>query len=89
MTAVTNINAIYLGNFASVDQAEGFDWVSELSGNLVNITRTASQMKLVAITNYDSNHDGVMSDDDFLAQENVTYNLGSGLVSAVTDGSLL
>lgn len=58
MTATGTIKAIYLGNFSSLDSYEA-DYVSEHAGNLVGVTRDYTQMKLVAVTYYDKDHNGV------------------------------
>ncbi|NBQ01887.1 MAG: hypothetical protein EBU27_01415, partial [Opitutae bacterium] len=63
MTATGTINAIYLGNFSSLDSYEA-DYVSEHAGNLVGVTRDYTQMKFVAVTYYDKDHNGVVADDE-------------------------
>lgn len=88
MTATGTIKAIYLGNFSSLDSYEA-DYVSEYAGNLVGVTRDYSQMKLVSVTYYDKDHNGVIADDEGNHYyDNISYNTGSGTVTNYTDGTL-
>ncbi len=88
MTAITNINMIYLGTFASTDVNErnfNAERADLLSGQSVD----ASQLQILAVTTRDARVDGAISDDDrFGTSDRFSYQLNGQQVTATSDATM-
>ncbi|SEQ24320.1 Ca2+-binding protein, RTX toxin-related [Loktanella sp. DSM 29012] len=96
MTAISNVNLIYLGNYADVDVSEfttslllfkTVNYDAEHAANLEGITRTSSQLSLVQATLRDAEHDGVISDNEN-SHDTVAYTINGTSYHNKTDSTL-
>ncbi|SDJ24653.1 Hint domain-containing protein [Lutimaribacter saemankumensis] len=88
MTKTTYVNAIYLGNFASVDTNEN-DYDAEHEAALKGVTVDHGTLQVVSLRLDDRDHNGTISDDECNPYcDKVTYDIGSGQVSNQTDATL-
>ena len=63
MTKTTYVNAIYLGNFASVDTNES-DYDAEHEAALTGVTVDHGTLQVVSLRLDDKDHNGTISDDE-------------------------
>ena len=88
----TTATMLYLGNLPPLDPMEGTgNYTAENASSLLGTyTHKDAPLKLVAVTQHDTNGDGIISDDSSgQAAESMSYNLGSGSVSSKLDTEVL
>ena len=77
MTKTTYVNAIYLGNFASVDTNES-DYDAEHEAALTGVTVDHGTLQVVSLRLDDKDHNGTISDDECNPYcDKVTYDIGT------------
>lgn len=81
----TVMNFLYIGTFADVDDSET-DWLAE---NAASLLGTHDAIGIVPVTADDANGDGLIYDDESGTTEGLTYDVGGGPVSTLTDSSML
>lgn len=85
MPTTSTSTMFFLGNFADMDTNES-DFDNENSGIVLGLHDTLS---LVDVTNQDQNDDDAISDDETGTSDFISYDTGSGPVSAQADSSSL
>jgi len=85
MSAQATVNMFYAGNFADMDTDES-DWDTENPGAVL---QTFDDLVITELVEYDTDHDGVIYDDEAGTSDYVQYDTGAGTQNVALDSSSL